>query len=171
MKRLILVLVLLAPGAAWAQSYSDLPAIDRAVAAFAGAAIGQPGGAAQPVDRRMHLAGCAAPLALSWYGSRRDTVLVQCPDPASWRIFVPLVASAAPGNDKPAVLRGESVTIAVTGEGFSVSQAGEAMEPGAVGAWIRVRAASANAQPIRARIIRPGLVAVEMFGGSGSGLP
>ena len=172
MKRLIPIALLFAPATAQAQpTYSDLPTIDRAVAAFAGASIGQPGGAAQPVDRRMHLARCAAPLALSWYGSRRDTVLVQCPDPASWRIFVPLVAGAAPGNEKPAVLRGESVTIAVAGEGFSVSQSGEALEPGAVGAWIRVRTANTNSQPLRARIIRPGLVVVDVFGGSGSTLP
>ncbi len=171
MKRLIPIALLFAPAAALAQSYTDLPAIDRAVAAFAGASIGQPGGAAQPVDRRMHLAGCAAPLALSWYGSRRDTVLVQCPDPASWRIFVPLTAGSAPGNEKPAVLRGEAVTIAVAGDGFSVSQAGEALEPGAVGTWIRVRTANASAQPIRARIVRPGLVVVDVYGGSGSGLP
>ena len=169
--RPVLLLAALFASPALAAAFADLAVLDREIAAFTGAPQGAPGGAALPVDRRLRLSQCSGPLALSWYGSRRDTVLVQCPDPASWRIFVPLVASAAPGNDKPAVLRGESVTIAVTGEGFSVSQAGEAMEPGAVGAWIRVRAASANAQPIRARIIRPGLVAVEMFGGSGSGLP
>lgn len=156
---------------AQAQSVTDLAQIDRAVEAFTGAPIGAPGGAQQPVDRRLHLARCAAPPALSWYGSRRDTVLVRCPDAGSWRIFVPLSAGSAPEQAAPAVLRGEAVTIAVSGEGFSVAQAGEALEPGAVGAWIRVRTAQGGSQgnppAIRARVVRPGLVNVDI----GNGLP
>jgi flagella basal body P-ring formation protein FlgA len=58
------------------------------------------------------------------------------------------------------VLRGEAVTIAVSGDGFTVSQPGEALDPGAVGQWIRVKTAAAGAQPLRARIVRPGLVAL-----------
>lgn len=166
---LALVFTLAVP--AHAQSVTDLAAIDRAVESFTGAPIGAPGGAAQPVDRRLHLARCAAPAALSWYGSRRDTVLVRCPDPGAWRIFVPLAAGAAPDQAAPAVLRGESVTIAVSGEGFSVAQAGEALEPGAVGTWIRVKTAQAGTQgnpaSIRARVVRPGLVNVDI----GNGLP
>ncbi|PLK27655.1 flagella basal body P-ring formation protein FlgA [Novosphingobium sp. TH158] len=150
-----------------AQATADLAAIDRAVEAFTGAPIGAPGGAAQPVDRRLHLGRCAAPPALSWYGSRRDTVLVRCPDPGSWRVFVPLSVGSAPERSTPAVLRGEGVTIAVAGEGFTVAQAGEALEPGPIGAWIRVRSAQAGAQPIRARVVRPGLVTVDL----GNGLP
>ncbi|MFM5907105.1 MAG: flagella basal body P-ring formation protein FlgA [Novosphingobium sp.] len=168
MKRTFLFVAALAlPATAQAQSVTDLAALDRAVEAFTGAPIGGPGGAAQPVDRRLHLARCAAPPALSWYGSRRDTVLVRCPDPGSWRIFVPLSAGLAPEQSASAVLRGEAVTIAISGEGFSVAQAGEAMEPGAVGAWIRVRSAQANAQPIRAKVVRPGLVTLDI----GNGLP
>lgn len=59
------------------------------------------------------------------------------------------------------------MTIAVNGEGFSVSQPGEALESGAVGAWIRVRtmssgAARGNSDAMRAQVIRPGLVAVPL---------
>ncbi|MFM6931333.1 MAG: flagella basal body P-ring formation protein FlgA [Novosphingobium sp.] len=171
MKAVTAAITLAVSSPALAQSVTDLAAIDRAVESFTGAPIGAPGGAAQPVDRRLHLARCAAPPALSWYGSRRDTVLVRCPDPGSWRIFVPLSAGSAPDQAVPAVLRGESVTIAVSGEGFSVAQAGEALEPGAVGTWIRVRTAQAgtqgNAGTIRARVVRPGLVNVDI----GNGLP
>lgn len=170
MKRIFLCTVLIA-ASAHAQSVTDLAGIDRAVEAFTGAPIGAPGGAAQPVDRRLHLTRCVAPPALSWYGSRRDTVLVRCPDPGSWRVFVPLAAGPAAQQSSPAVLRGESVTIALAGEGFTVAQAGEALEAGAVGAWIRVRSSQAsgqsNSQAIRARIVRPGLVTVEI----GNGLP
>lgn len=165
MKRLLPLLILAASPARAAET--DLAMIDRAVANLTGAMIGEPGGAAHPVDRRLHLARCEAPLAIAWYGSGRDTVIVRCPDPGSWRIFVPLAQSAPAAASQPAVLRGEAVTIAVEGEGFSVAQPGEALDPGPVGAWIRVRGATANAQPFRARVVRPGLVAVEI----GNSLP
>jgi flagella basal body P-ring formation protein FlgA len=60
----------------------------------------------------------------------------------------------------PAILRGDAVTISVTGGGFAVSQPGEAMEAGPVGSWIKVRpaAAAAKSTSLRARVVRPGLV-------------
>lgn len=151
--------------------FADLDAIDRRVAAFTGAPIGAPGGAAMPVDRRLRLRACTEPLAVNWNGLRRDSVLVQCPEAGGWRIFVqlagaPAAAMAAPAQ--PAVNRGDAVTIAITGDGFTVSQPGEALEGGPVGQWIRVRPASAAAVPgargdtLRARIVRPGMVAIPL---------
>lgn len=161
MKLLPLPLALLAASsAAFAAPFADPVAIDGAVAQFTGMPLGSPGGAAQPVDRRLKLSACANPLSVGWYAGRRDTVLVQCPDPGSWRLFVPLLVSAA--AESPAVLRGESVTIAVSGAGFSISQPGEALEGGAVGSWIRVKPAAGANQPVRARIVRPGLVQVDL---------
>ncbi|MCW1382987.1 flagella basal body P-ring formation protein FlgA [Novosphingobium sp. KCTC 2891] len=142
---------------AHAAGFADLSAVDTAVAQFTGLPIGVPGGAQLPVDRRLRLASCAAPFALSWRGAGRDTVVVQCPDAGGWRLFVPVVTDARQDAAGPAVVRGEGVTIQAAGEGFSVSQPGEAMESGAVGAWIRVRT-SAKADPVRARVVRPGLV-------------
>lgn len=152
--------LLLAAAPALAAPFADPVAIDGAVALFTGMPLGSPGGAAQPVDRRLRLSACANPLSVGWYAGRRDTVLVQCPDPGSWRLFVPLLVSA--GAESPAVLRGEAVTISLAGAGFTVSQPGEAMEAGAVGSWIRVKPASGNNQPLRARIVRPGLVEVDL---------
>ena len=54
---------------------------------------------------------------------------------------------------------------AVVGEGFSVRQAGEAMDAGAIGDWIRVRGlknGQAQGEAMRARITRPGEVVVEL---------
>ncbi len=146
-----------------AAGFADLEAIDREVAAFTGASIGQQGGAATPVDRRLRLNPCAAPLALSWHSPRRDSVLVQCPVTGGWRLYVP-VRGATAESATPAINRGDAVTIAVAGDGFTVSQPGEALEGGAVGAWIRVRGVAA-AKPgandaMRAQIVRPGLVSV-----------
>lgn len=141
---------------------ADLAAIDREVERFTGVPAGAEGGASLPVDRRLRLAPCRSPLALSWRTPRQETVLVECPDAGSWRIFVPVRRSLGPAGGAvavaPAVSRGDAVTIAVAGEGFAVSQPGEALDGGPVGAWIRVRTLSAKAQPMRARIVRPGLV-------------
>ncbi|MDE2405418.1 MAG: flagella basal body P-ring formation protein FlgA [Sphingomonadales bacterium] len=147
---------------AQAAPFASLDQIDYAVAGFTGAGIGQPRGAMLPVDRRLRLAACQAPLALSWRTERRDAVLVQCPDAGGWHVFVPVQAQAA-ANAAPVVLRGEAVSLIVSGDGFSVSQPGEAMDSGAVGAWIRVRTVkdgTGKGDPVRARIVRPGLAEV-----------
>jgi flagella basal body P-ring formation protein FlgA len=163
---------LLAAGLIWispspahaAGAFADLIEIDREVADFTGKSIGQTGGAMMPVDRRLRLNACMTPLALSWRTNQHDAVLVQCPDPGSWRIFVPVRAAA---NAPAAIVRGESVKIAVVGDGFSVSQTGEALEGGAVGDWIRVRTLrsgsnNSQAEAVRARIVRPGEVEVQV---------
>ena len=156
-------LSLSAPAEAQA-GYASLSAIDRAVAAFTGADIGLPGGASLPVDRRLRLSACASPLELSWRGARHDTVVVQCPDAGIWHLFVP-VRNHVGQVGANAVDRGDSITIAVTGDGFSVSQPGEAMDPGAVGDWIRVRSVkdgSPRTDSMRAKIVRPGEVEVPL---------
>ncbi len=143
--------------------FANLEQIDAEVAAFTGHSAGQTGGAATPVDRRLRLNACRSPLALSWRMPRRDSVLVECPDAGSWRLFVPVRQAESGGAT--AVARGESVSIAVVGEGFSVSQAGEAMDAGAIGDWIRVRGlknGQAQGEAMRARITRPGEVVVEL---------
>ena len=147
-----------------AASFADPAAIDRAVAQFTGAEIGAPGGARTPVDRRLKLARCPS-FALEWYGKSRDTVLVRCPEAGGWRIFVPLAAGASHGAavaGPDVVSRGEMVTITVRGAGFSLSRQGEAMEGGAVGEWIRVRPVDKKADPLRAQVLRPGLVGMEL---------
>ena len=158
-RNLLPALALAIPVAAHAQTITDPDMIDAEVVRFTGAPQGSPGGAALPVDRRLKLAACRQPLALGWNGQRRDTVVVQCPDPGSWRLFVAVLSGPAAAPQQAAVTRGEAVSITVAGPGFSVSQPGEAMEAGPVGAWIRVRPVGRN-EPLRARIVRPGLVEV-----------
>lgn len=156
---------LAAPAAALAAPYADLAAIDREVMAFTGAPQGTPGGAVLPVDRRLRLSSCASRLLVGWHTQRRESVVVQCPDAGGWRVFVPVVAVQGAAAAAPAVMKGEGVTVAVQGDGFTVSQPGEAMEQGAVGAWIRIRmvkAGSPQGEALRAQIVRPGLVQVPM---------
>lgn len=163
MRLIVPFITLLAATPALAQgAFMDPAAIDAEVARFTGAPLGGSGGATSPVDRRLRLTPCRSPLAVSWRGVRRDSVLVECPDPGSWHLFVPLRANEPAVT---AVLRGEAVTIAVSGDGFAVTQPGEAMDTGAVGDWIRVRSVrdgSTKGEPIRARITRPGEVNVPL---------
>jgi flagella basal body P-ring formation protein FlgA len=143
--------------AAHAAAIQDPAAIDQEVAAFIGAPAGVPGGAARVVDRRLRLNACTAPLALSWHGDAHASVLVECPDAGGWHIFVATAGNTRQSVAAPVIERGQAVTVAVTGDGFSVSQPAEALESGAVGAWIRVRT-QAKADPVQAQVVRPGLV-------------
>ena len=149
-----------------AAPFADLDAIDRQVAQFTGAEIGQPGGAMSGVDRRLRLNACASSLGLSWRTQQRNSVVVQCGDSGGWRLYVPVQGAAPAAAALPAVRRGDAVTIAVSGDGFSVSRPGEALEAGPVGAWIRVRAVTDERRysndSVRAQIIRPGLVGIPL---------
>ena len=145
-----------------AAPFADLAALDRQVAAFTGAPTGAEGGATLPLDRRMRLRPCNSPIAMAWRGERRDTVIAECPDAGGWRLFVPVRAGGSAQTASPVINRGDAVTIAITGDGFALSQPGEALEAGAVGAWVRVRAVNGKAAPMRAQVVRPGLVSLPM---------
>ena len=162
MSGLVIAGVILGANPALAQATADLDAVDRAVAQFTGAPLGQPGGAAMPTDRRLRLAPCRVPLALAWHGLRRESVEVQCPMPGGWKLYVPLVGAGAAMLQSDAITRGDAVTVSVMGQGFAVSQSGEAMESGPLGAWIKVRTAGVGAPVLRARVLRPGAVGIDL---------
>ena len=147
------LLLLALAGPALAQPETDLADLDRQVSAFVGAPT-------LPVDRRLRLARCAAPLALSWYGAGQGAVQVRCPLAGGWTLYVPLAKADA--AEAPAVRRGDAVTISIGGEGFAISQPGEALEAGAQGAWIKVRGLAAKAPILRGRVLSPGVVGVEL---------
>ncbi len=158
----------LASGTQSSAGITDPHEIDRVVADFTGAAPGDIGGARTPADPRLRLASCAGPLLTGWHGTARAAVRVECPSTISgsapWAIYVATrPASGAAGFSQgaagPAVKRGDPVTVIVRGRGFSVQQAGEAMENGQQGDWIAIRT-NRNAEPVRARIERPGLAII-----------
>lgn len=157
------ILLPLCDPTAEASGPTDPAMIDRAVAAFTGAAPGAPGGARAPSDPRLQLAPCGGSLAVSWHSPARTAVQVECPGPTSWRIFVAIAPAQSTGTATqralPAVKRGDALTVVVRGRGFSVQQQGEAMENGAVGDWIFVRT-NRKAEGLRAQIERLGLAVV-----------
>lgn len=161
-RRILFTLALIAAPATAQPGFADLAAIDQAVADFTGLPLGSPGGAAAPVDRRLKLLRCGVPLALSWYGSLHDSVQVDCPVAGGWRLYVP-IASKGPATPAPtAIAKGDAISITVAGDGFAVVQPGEALESGPVGAWIKVRALGGNAQPMRAKVLRPGQAGIDL---------
>lgn len=148
-----------------AASPMDLSIIDRAVADFTGAGIGQPGGAKLPVDRRLRLSNCQSPLDLQWFGRDQRSVQIACPS-AGWRIYVAVdggpgrSAAAAQDFGPTLVRRGENVSILVRGSGFTLTRQGAALEDGAQGEWIKVRAAGERTETLRAMVLRPGQVGI-----------
>ena len=154
-----LVAVLLATPA-HATELHDLAAIDREVAAFTGVPLGGAGGAQAQLDRQMRLARCGQPLALDFYGAR-SSVRVVCPDPGSWRVFVPLMQARAE-EAAAAISRRDLVRVEAGGAGFRISRSGEALEDGRVGAMVRVRIddGSRQGRVIAAEVIEAGRVRV-----------
>lgn len=146
--------------AAQARPFADLNAIDQQVATFLRADPATATASFVPVDRRLKLSQCGMPLALQWHGSRRQSIQVQCPVGGGWKLYVRVMGAQAAPVAQPVIKRGDAITVTLSGTGFSVSQAGEALEQGAVGEWVRVRTSKDN--EMRAQILRPGVVGMKM---------
>jgi len=157
-----LAITMTIPAAAQAAGFADLSAIDMRVSQFLSREIGQASGA-MPVDRRLKLSPCQSDLSLSWYGHSQESVLVQCPVPGGWRLFVPVKreAAEAAGLEK-AVSRGDAVTIVVRGDNFKLSDRGTAMGSGFADDWIEVKPARKDGKVLQARVVRPGVVDVQL---------
>ena len=157
-----LALLAFVPAAALAApSSADLDALDRLAEAFAGAPIGEPGGPATPIDRRLRLAACKGDPEIDWHGDRRDAMVIQCPDPRGWKLFVPIRGGATAGSSavaerqEPVIRRGDPVTVRAESPGFSISQDGVAMGDAAPGERFRVRIEGAKT-PVQAVAVEPG---------------
>lgn len=140
---------------------ADHAVLDRLVADFTGAAIGTPGGARAPVDRRLRLRPCSSTPEARWHGEPGRTVQLMCDQPGGWRVFVGLLAAQGPASRAPVVKRGDALTVAVVGRGFAIRRGAEALEAGAVGDWVAVRTAP-DTDPVRARIVQPGLAEIPL---------
>lgn len=164
---LFVPLALMAGPALAAGPFQDTVAIDRAVAAFTGRAIGDAGGARSVVDARLKLAACPM-VSMSWRTAGQDAVVVACTGP-EWRIYVPvrtaIMPTAAPRTAAPAAIapikvaavikRGDPVTIAAGSPGFSITREGIAMADAAPGARFLVKVDTAKA-PVQAVAIESG---------------
>ncbi|KQN24987.1 hypothetical protein ASE86_01555 [Sphingomonas sp. Leaf33] len=157
------------PLVAQAIRFQDTTAIDVAVTAFTGHAIGEEGGARTAVDARLKLAQCPLP-QLDWRGTFQDAVVVTC-DAPRWRIYVPIklppqvarpqVAAATPAAVMPVVKpeivikRGDPITVEAGGAGFSISREGTAMGDAPAGGRLLVKIDPAK-PPIQAVALATG---------------
>lgn len=167
--------VLFAAAPAAAQGFHDIDDLEQRVIAALGAHIGEPGGPARPIDRRLRLAACPAPVTVE--GPQLGAMTVRCA-PLNWRIRVPLArdpatAGAAPESGAPArvtrmaraapvVRRGDPVALVVMSGGFTVSREAVAEEDGAAGERIRVRI-EPRRPPIVGQVLPDGRVALTGF--------
>ena len=151
MRPITLLLPLLALSApAAAASFQNLDALESRLINALGAGIGEPGGPANAIDRRMKLATCPQPVTID--PPALGAVALRC-QPIGWRIRVPIQRlqgmaavsySANPMQQRqqkaePVVRRGDPVDLVAESGGFSVSVTATAQEDGAPGARIRVK--------------------------------
>lgn len=170
-------LFLLAAAAQTPARFQDTTAIDVAVAAFTGRAIGEEGGARTVVDARLKLAACPLP-QLDWRGTHQDAVVVRCEAPA-WRIYVPVklppqatrstpvAATPAPvvvaAKAEPVIKRGDPVTVEAGTANFTISRDGVAMGDAIPGARFMVKVDPAK-PPIQAVAIESGRATLPGWG-------
>lgn len=158
------------------QRFENLDRIDSLVAMTVGANLGQPGGPASPVDRRLRLAAC--PQMPTVDGPVFGAAVVKC-EALGWRIRVALVpggaTAAAPTSVMPggmgrvqavpkpaAVKRGDPVQLLAGNQYFSVTRMMVAEEDGGIGDMIRVREDRKSA-PLIAQVVEMGVVRVPGF--------
>jgi flagellar basal body P-ring formation protein FlgA len=151
---------------ALAQSFENLEMLDSRISAALGAGIGEPGGAANPLDRRLRLAACPQPVQID--EPAMGAIAVRCLS-LGWRIRVPLIgggsaatAAAPQARAAPVVRRGDQVELVAMSSSFTVSTLAVAEQDGAVGDRIRVRTEQRSA-PIIAQVLADGRVALPGF--------
>ena len=152
------------------QRFENLDRIDGLVATTVGAGIGQPGGAAAPVDRRLKLAPC--PSLPQVDTPAMGSATVSCPA-LGWRLRVALIPGGdqlasvsapstrrmAAASTQPVVRKGDPVQLVAGDTSFMVSRPMIADEDGASGASIRVREGP-RATPVTARVESAGVVRI-----------
>ncbi len=165
-RRLLPLTALLAAPAS-AQSFENLEMLESRVAASLGAGIGEPGGPARPIDRRLRLAPCPTPALID--APALGAVAVRC-ETRGWRIRVPLMSGGAASpmaavsaiRAEPVIRRGDQVELVAMTANFSVSTLGIAEQDGAPGERIRVRTERRSA-PVTGQVLDDGRVALAGF--------
>lgn len=164
-RRLPLAFGLCLAAPVFGQAFENLEMLESRVSAALGAAVGEPGGPARPIDRRLRLAPCPMPAEIDQ--PAMGAVAIRC-ETRGWRIRVPLMtgALAAPGmaqaRAEPVVRRGDQVQVVAMTASFSVSTMGIAEQDGAPGERIRVRT-ERRATPFIGQVLPDGRVALPGF--------
>jgi flagellar basal body P-ring formation protein FlgA len=175
-KPVLPLLALLAASAASAATpaFQNIDALEARLINALGAGIGEPGGPATQIDRRLKLAAC--PTTVQIDPPAMGAIALRCA-PLNWRIRVPIQrlgnaqnvamgsvmgAGMSGGRADPVVRRGDPVDLIAETNGFSVSVSAIAQEDGAPGSRIRVKADDQKT-PIFAEVIEAGRVRLPGF--------
>lgn len=160
--RALLLAAVTASTPAFAQAFESIATLEARLIGALDAGIGEPGGPAAPIDRRLKLVPCPQPATID--PPALGAVALRCPA-AGWRIRVPLVRTVdAPTTAKaaPIVRRGDPVELSAGARGFSVSAQAIAQEDGSTGDRIRIKT-DPKSTPIFAEIVAPGIVRLPGF--------
>ncbi len=171
-RHLLVLTAGLSAAPAAAQSFQSIDAIEEQVVAVLGTPIGQPGGPARAIDRRLKLSACPAPIIVEPIAL--GAVTVRCQQ-IGWRLRVPVLqggaqtsAAAAPSNPvrtaraEPIIRRGDPVSLGVSPGSFTVARQAVAEQDGAPGDRIRVRT-EPRKPPIIGQVLPDGRVAMNGF--------
>ena len=165
-RALFAIALLAAPAAA--APFQNIDALEARLVNALGAGIGEPGGPATPIDRRLKLAACPGSVQID--PPAMGAVALRCVA-ANWRIRVPIARLGGNQNMAGGVLgvkaeavvrRGDPVDLVAESSGFSVSVSGTAQEDGAPGSRIRIKA-DGQKGPIFAEVIEAGRVRLPGF--------
>jgi flagella basal body P-ring formation protein FlgA len=169
MRALPLLALLAAPAAAATPQFQNIDALEARLINALGAGIGEPGGPATRIDRRLKLAACPATVEID--PPVMGAVALRC-KPLNWRIRVPLarlgnaqnvaMGSVMGMRGEVVVRRGDPVDLIAEADGFSVSVSAIAQEDGAPGSRIRIKADGQNS-PIFAEVVEAGRVRLPGF--------
>jgi len=166
MRHLILLMGLL-PSAALAQgAVENIDALERRLLIALDAGIGEPGGPAAPIDRRLKLTPC--PTRAEIDPPALGAIALRCPA-VGWRIRVPLVrAGMGTGQSysakaAPVIRRGDSVELRAGGGSFQVTAEAVAQEDGAPGDRIRIKTDPKAGQTLFAEVVDAGIVRLPGF--------
>ena len=129
---------------AQAQTFENLDLLEGRVVDSLAAGIGEPGGPARPLDRRLRLAPCPEPAVID--------------APAMGAV----ASAAAPVRAEPIIRRGDQVEVVAMTSSFTVSTVGTAEQDGAPGDRIRVRTDRRSA-PFVGQVLADGRVALPGF--------
>ena len=167
MRALPLLALLAAPAAA--APFQNIDALEARLINALGAGIGEPGGPATAIDRRLKLTACPGTVQID--PPVMGAVALRC-QAANWRIRVPIArlanatnmatTGAASVKAEPVIRRGDPVDLVAETNGFSVSVSAVAQEDGAPGSRIRVKADGKN-NPLFAEVIDAGRVRLPGF--------
>lgn len=163
-RRLVLIGAAMAAPAA-GQGFENLDRLEEQVVAMLGAGIGEPGGPARPIDRRLRLQACPQPATLD--EPAMGAVAVRC-ESVGWRIRVPLTGDSAAARTaaavrrQPLIRRGDQVEVVAIAAGFTVSTRGVAEQDGAEGDRVRVRTERRDS-PLIGQVLADGRIALPGF--------